>query len=39
MNNNYNSKNNSDKSINNDDNDNNNIKSLILVNKVFSHHA
>ena len=39
MNNNYNSKNNSDKSINNNDNDNNNITSLILVNNVFSHHA
>ena len=37
MNNNYNCKNNSDKSINN--NDNNNITSLILVNNVFSHHA
>ena len=39
MNNNCNSKNNSDKSINNNDNDNNNITSLILVNNVFSHHA
>ena len=39
MNNNFNSKNNRDKSINNNDNDNNNITSLILVNNVFSHHA
>ena len=38
MNNNYNSKNNGDKSINND-NDNNSFASLILVNNVFSHHA
>ena len=39
MNNNFNSKNNSDKSINNNDNDNNNITFLILVNGVFSYHA
>ena len=39
MNNNYNSKNNSDKRINDNDNDTNNITSLILVNNVFSHHA
>ena len=39
MNNNFNSKNNSDKSINNNDNDNNNITFLILVNSVFSYHA
>ena len=38
MNNNYNSKNNSDKSINDNDSDNNIITFLILVN-VFSHHA
>ena len=37
MNNNYNSKNNSDKSINN--NNENKITSLNLVNYVFSHHA
>ena len=37
MNNNYNSKNNSDKSINN--NNENKITSLNLVNDVFSHHA
>ena len=37
MNNNYNSKNNSDKSINN--NNENKITSLDLVNDVFSHHA
>ena len=35
MNNNYNSKNNHDKSINNNDNDNNNITSLILANVFF----
>ena len=40
MNNNYNSKNNSDRSfINNDNNNNDNIKPLVLVNNVFSHHA
>ena len=42
MNKNYNSKNNSDRSFNNNDNNNNNnnnIKSLILVNNVFSHLA
>ena len=46
MKNNYNSKNNWDRSFinNNDDNinnnnNNNNIKPLILVNNVFSHHA
>ena len=39
MNNNYNSKNNSDKSINDNDSDNNIITFLILVNNVFSHHA
>ena len=38
MNNNYNSKNNSDKSINNNNNENK-ITSLNLVNDVFSHHA
>ena len=37
MNNNYNSKNNSDKSINN--NNENKTTSLNLVNDVFSHHA
>ena len=37
MNNNYNSKNNNDKSIN--DNENSNITTLMLVNNVFSHHA
>ena len=37
MNNNYNSKNNSDKSINN--NNENKITSLNLVNDVFAHHA
>ena len=36
MNNNFNSKNNSDRSINNDDNDNSKITSLILVNNLFS---
>ena len=36
MNNNYNSKNNRDKSINNNDNDNNNITSLILANVFFT---
>ena len=40
MNNNYNSKNNSDKTFNNNDNNsNNNIKPLILVNNVFSYHT
>ena len=47
MNNNYDSKNSRAKSFNNDDDDhnnnnnnnNNNIKSLILVNNVFSHHV
>ena len=43
MNSNYNGKNNSDRSFNNNDNDNNNknnnVKPLILVNNVFSHHA
>ena len=38
MNYNYNSKNNSDKSINNNNNDDNNITPLIFVN-VFSHHS
>ena len=37
MNNNFNSKNNSDRSINNDDNDNSKITSLILVNNLFSY--
>ena len=36
--NNYNSNNNTDKSINNNDNDNN-IASLIYVNNVFLHHT
>ena len=35
MNSNFNSENNSDKSINNNDSDNNNITSLTLVNNVF----
>ena len=39
MNSNYYSKNINDKSINNNDNDNNNVTSLIILNKVFSHHA
>ena len=48
MNKNYNSKNNSDRSFDNNDddddsnnnnNDSNNIKPLILVKNVFSHHA
>ena len=39
MNNNYNSKNNSDRSFDNNDNNKSNIKLLILVNNVFSHHA
>ena len=39
MDSNYNSKNNSDKSVNNNDNDSNDITLLILVNNVFSHHA
>ena len=39
MNNTFNSKNNSDKSINDNDNDNDNITSLILVNNAFSYHA
>ena len=39
MNSNYYSKNINNKSINNNDNDNNNVASLIILNKVFSHHA
>ena len=39
LNNNFNSKNNSDKSVNNNDSDNNKITSSVLVNNVFSHHA
>ena len=39
MNDNYNYKNNSNKTINKNDDDNKNITSLILVNNVFSHYA
>ena len=39
LNNNFNSKNNSDKSVNNNDSDNTKITSSVLVNNVFSHHA